>query len=141
MSNGVVIVGGGQAGFQTAFSLRSEGYEGPITLIGEEPHVPYQRPPLSKGFVLGKQSNAQILLRPESYYTDHNIRFLAGERAAVIETPEHRVRLGSGSAIPYDALVLATGASNRTLPVPGAQQHGVCYLRTLAEAVEIKQRF
>ena len=136
-----MIVGGGQAGFQTAFSLRSEGYEGPITLIGEEPHVPYQRPPLSKGFVLGKQSNAQILLRPESYYTDHNIRFLAGERAAVIETPEHRVRLGSGSAIPYDALVLATGASNRTLPVPGAQQHGVCYLRTLAEAVEIKQRF
>jgi 3-phenylpropionate/trans-cinnamate dioxygenase ferredoxin reductase subunit len=140
MSNGVVIAGGGQAGFQTAFSLRAEGYEKPITLIGEEPHVPYQRPPLSKGFVLGKQSHSQLMLRPEAYYADHNIRFLAGERVVAIETPEHRVRLRSGAAVPYHALVLAMGASNRTLPVPGTQFEGVCYLRTLEEAIEIKQR-
>ncbi|HEY7339231.1 MAG TPA: FAD-dependent oxidoreductase [Bryobacteraceae bacterium] len=140
MSDGVVIVGGGQAGFQTAFSLRAEGYEGPVTLIGEEPHVPYQRPPLSKAFVLGKQNQANILLRPESYYLDRNIRFLPGERVAAIETPEHRARLDSGAAIPYDSLVLAAGARNRVLPIAGAQLDGVCYLRTLTEAIELKQR-
>jgi len=140
MSDGVVIAGGGQAGFQAAFSLRTEGYGGPITLLSEEPHFPYQRPPLSKGFMLGKQSESHILLRPESYYRDHNIQVLPGERAAAIETVEHRVRLASGVTISYDALVLATGASNRVLPVPGAMLEGVCYLRTLGEAIEIKQR-
>jgi len=136
----VVIVGGGQAGFQTAFSLRAEGYEGPITLLSDEPHLPYQRPPLSKGFVLGKQNHSHILLRPENYYREHNIRLVSGERATAIETPEHRVRLASGSGIPYEALVLATGASNRSLRVPGAEREGVCYLRTLHDAIEIKQR-
>src|SRR5215471_3322386 len=140
MSQGVVIAGGGQAGFQTAFSLRAEGYEGPVTLIAEEPYAPYQRPPLSKAFVLGKQNAAQVVLRPETFYRDRDIRLLAGERVAAIETFEHRVRLASGAAIPYDALVLATGARNRVLPVPGAQLEGVCYLRTLGEAIEIKQR-
>jgi 3-phenylpropionate/trans-cinnamate dioxygenase ferredoxin reductase component len=140
VSHGVVIVGGGQAGFQTAFSLRAEGYEGPITLVGEEPHAPYQRPPLSKAFVLGKQNLTQILLRPESYYRDHAIRFLAGERAAVIETPEHRVLLASQVPVPYDTLAIASGARNRTLPIPGSTLEGVCYLRTLPEAIEIKQR-
>jgi 3-phenylpropionate/trans-cinnamate dioxygenase ferredoxin reductase component len=140
MSHGVVIVGGGQAGFQTAFSLRAEGYEGPITLLGEEPQAPYQRPPLSKAFVLGKQNPTQILLRPESYYRDHAIRWLPGERAAAIETPEHRVLLASGIPVPYDTLVLAAGARNRTLPIPGSNAEGVCYLRTLPEAIEVKQR-
>ncbi|MBV8844778.1 MAG: FAD-dependent oxidoreductase [Bryobacterales bacterium] len=140
MSAGVVIAGGGQAGFQTAFSLRAEGYQGPITLIGEEPYVPYQRPPLSKGFVLGTQTEDHVWLRPESYYSSRNIRILSSERVTAIETPEHRARLASGTAIPYDALVVATGASNRMLPIPGAQLDGVCYLRTLSEAIEIKQR-
>ncbi|HLH45002.1 MAG TPA: FAD-dependent oxidoreductase [Bryobacteraceae bacterium] len=140
MSEGVVIAGGGQAGFQTAFSLRAEGYEGPITLICEEPHAPYQRPPLSKAFLAGKQSEAQVLLRPEGFYRDRNIRLLRGERVAAIETFEHRARLASGAAIRYDALVLATGASNRALAAPGGHRDGVCYLRTLDEAIEIKQR-
>jgi 3-phenylpropionate/trans-cinnamate dioxygenase ferredoxin reductase component len=140
MSDGVVIAGGGQAAFQTAASLRTEGYQGPITLIGEEPHAPYQRPPLSKAFVLGKQNETQVLLRPESFYRDRDIRWIAGDRVAAIETFEHRARLASGAAIPYDALVLATGARNRVLPVPGAQLDGVCYLRTLNEAIELKQR-
>jgi len=133
--DGVVIVGGGQAGFQAAASLRAEGYQEPITLIGDEPHPPYQRPPLSKAFVLGKQNQDQILLRPETYYRDHQIRWIPGERTMAIETCEHRVRLRGGAAIPYDSLVLALGARNRTLPLPG-----VAYLRTLAEAIEIKQR-
>ena len=140
MPDGVVIVGGGQAGFQTAASLRTEGYLGPVTLLGEEAHLPYQRPPLSKAFLLGKQNQSQVLLRPDSFYRDHDIRWVAGETAVAIETHEHRVRLASGTAISYQTLVLAAGSRNRTLPVPGADLDGVCYLRTLSEAVEIKQR-
>src|SRR5579871_5509491 len=140
MAAGVVIVGSGQAGFQTASSLRSEGYDGPIRLIGEEPHVPYQRPPLSKAFVLGKQDQARLLLRPEKYYGDHQIELLPGEQAVSIDTAGRSLALASGGKIRYDTLVLALGARNRKLPVPGADLEGVCYLRTLAEAIELKQR-
>lgn len=140
MSAGVVIVGAGQAGYQAAASLRTEGYEGSITLIGEEPHPPYQRPPLSKAFVMGKQDQSRLLLRPETYYRDHRIDLLAGERAIAIERTERRVRLESGRQVNYDTLVLALGARNRALPLLGAHLEGVCYLRTLAEAVELKQR-
>lgn len=140
MPSGVVIVGGGQAGYQTAASLRAEGYDGPVFLIGDEPHAPYQRPPLSKAFVLGKQDQARIALRPESYYPDHRIEFLAGQKAVAIDRVARRVRLDSGKDLDYDTLVLALGSRNRTLPVSGATLDGVCYLRTLAEAIEIKQR-
>jgi 3-phenylpropionate/trans-cinnamate dioxygenase ferredoxin reductase component len=140
MAAGVVIVGGGQAGFQTASSLRSEGYDGPIQLICEEPHLPYQRPPLSKAFVLGKQDRTRLLLRPETYYQDHDIRLVTGERAVSIDRSARRIKTFSGEQIPYDTLVLALGARNRTLPVPGAALDGVCYLRTLTEGVELKQR-
>ncbi len=85
MSGAVVIVGGGQAGYQTAASLRTEGFDGPVFLIGEEAGAPYQRPPLSKAFVLGKQNHTQILLRPELYYRDHQIELLAGEKALAID--------------------------------------------------------
>lgn len=140
MAAGVVIVGSGQAGFQTASSLRSEGYDGPIRLIGEETHVPYQRPPLSKAFVLGKQDQARLLLRPEKYYGDHQIDLLTGEQAISIDTAGRSVTLASGGKISYDTLVLALGARNRTLPASGADLAGVCYLRTLADAIELKQR-
>jgi 3-phenylpropionate/trans-cinnamate dioxygenase ferredoxin reductase subunit len=140
MPDGVVIVGSGQAGYQTAASLRTEGYEGPVFLIGEESHPPYQRPPLSKAFVLGKQDHAHVLLRPESYYPDHRIELLAGEKAVSIDRTARRVRLESGIALGYDRLVLALGARNRLLPVAGATLEGVRYLRTLTEAIEIKQR-
>ncbi len=140
MPGGVVIAGGGQAGYQIAASLRTERYDGPITLIGEEPHAPYQRPPLSKAFVMGKQDHARLLLRPESFYRDHRIDFLAGERVVAIERTATTVRLKSGREFRYGKLVLALGARNRKLPIPGAELDGVCYLRTLNEAVELKQR-
>ncbi|HEY1758084.1 MAG TPA: FAD-dependent oxidoreductase [Bryobacteraceae bacterium] len=140
MPAGVVIVGGGQAGYQTAASLRTEGYDGPVFLIGEEPGTPYQRPPLSKAFVLGKQNHTQILLRPESYYQSHQIELLAGEKAITADRTARKVRLESGGEIAYDTLVLALGARNRPLPVAGTTLEGVCYLRTLAEAIEVKQR-
>ena len=140
MQEAVVIAGGGQAGYQIAASLRTEGYDGPIVLIGEEPHPPYQRPPLSKAFVMGKQDQARLLLRPESFYSAHNIELLAGEKVAVIERITRRIRLKSGRQLSYSKLVLALGARNRRLPTPGGELEGVCYLRTLGDAVELKQR-
>jgi len=109
-------------------------------LIGDEPGVPYQRPPLSKAFVLGKQNQTQILLRPEAYYQSHQIELLAGEKAVAIDRAGRKVRLESGRELDYDTLVLALGARNRALPVAGATLDGVCYLRTLEEAIEVRQR-
>lgn len=140
MPGGVVIVGGGQAGYQIAASLRTEGFDGPITLIGDEPHAPYQRPPLSKAFVTGKQDQTRLLLRPESFYRDHHIDFLCGEKVIAIERTTRTIRLKSGRQLRYVKLVLALGARNRRIPISGAELEGVCYLRTLAEAVELKQR-
>jgi 3-phenylpropionate/trans-cinnamate dioxygenase ferredoxin reductase component len=140
MGAGTVIVGTGQAGFQTAASLRSEGYEEPITLIGEEPHIPYQRPPLSKGFPLGQQDFESIQLRPERFYQDHHIDLLAGKRVAAVDHAARQVRLESGARIPYQKLVLAVGARNRKLAVKGAELDGVMYLRSLEEAISLKKR-
>jgi 3-phenylpropionate/trans-cinnamate dioxygenase ferredoxin reductase subunit len=140
MRAGTVIVGTGQAGFQTAASLRSEGYTAPITLIGEEPHIPYNRPPLSKGFVLGKQDAESIELRPVTFYKNHQINLLCGERVVGISRAESQIEIASGGSLSYDSLVLAVGASNRKLPVVGADMDGVLYLRSLAEAIFIKKR-
>jgi 3-phenylpropionate/trans-cinnamate dioxygenase ferredoxin reductase subunit len=140
MTPGVVIVGTGQGGFQTAVSLRSEGYDGPITLIGEEPHLPYQRPPLSKGFLAGKQQAHHVTLRPAPFYGDHQIELLAGEQVIELDRTRRRVQLSSGAQIPYKALVLAVGASIRKLTVPGADLDGVCYLRTFDDSTDLKAR-
>jgi 3-phenylpropionate/trans-cinnamate dioxygenase ferredoxin reductase subunit len=137
---GVVIVGGGQGGYQAAASLRSEGYEGPITIVSEEPHLPYQRPPLSKAFVLGKLDLDRLYLRPEAYYADHLIELRRGKRVTSIHRESFNLELDSGIRIPYRWLILATGARNRKLPVEGTWWEGVCYLRTVSEAADIKQR-
>jgi len=130
----VVIIGGGQGGFQTAASLRAEGYQERITLIGDEAGVPYQRPPLSKGFLLGKQEQRHAELRPAAFYETQNITLITAQ-ATAIDRPAGRVTLDSGEQIEYDTLVLATGARNRLLP-----HKNVLYLRTLGEATEIRQR-
>lgn len=132
---GVVIIGGGQGGFQTAASLRAEAYQERITLIGDEPGVPYQRPPLSKGYLLGKQEQRHAELRPASFYEAQKIDLMTERRAASIDRAARMVKLDSGERIEYDRLVLATGARNRLLP-----RKGVFYLRTLAEAAELRQK-
>jgi 3-phenylpropionate/trans-cinnamate dioxygenase ferredoxin reductase component len=131
--NAVVIVGGGQGGYQVAASLRQEGYTGDITLIGDEPGLPYQRPPLSKAYLLGKIGATNLRLRPETWYAEQKVSLLHDSVTAIDRT-NHRVTLASGKALPYDHLVLATGAHNRTLPVPGADLQGVIGIRTLADA-------
>ena len=140
MRYGTVIIGTGQAGFQTAASLRAEGYAEPVTLIGDEKHIPYQRPPLSKSFPLGTQDRETIELRPAKFYEDHQINLLPGELVMEIDRAARKVRLASGGMISFDTLVLAAGARNRKLPVKGAELDGVLYLRTLDEAIELKER-
>ena len=140
MRTPVVIVGTGQAGFQAAASLRAEGYDDPVVMIGDERHHPYQRPPLSKAFMTGKQDAQNIFLRPSAFYQDHRIDLLAGEKAVEIDRANRRVRLASGSNVAYQTLVLATGARVRTLPIRGAELDGACYLRTVDDAIDIRTR-
>jgi 3-phenylpropionate/trans-cinnamate dioxygenase ferredoxin reductase subunit len=136
----IVIVGTGQAGVQAAISLRDEGYEGALTLVGEEPGWPYQRPPLSKAYLLGKMDDEGILLRAPSLYADNRIEVIDGVRVEAIERLERWVRLSDGRTLDYDHLVLATGARQRPLPASGAQLDGVLDLRTLQDAKALKAR-
>ncbi|MDE1164391.1 MAG: FAD-dependent oxidoreductase [Pseudomonas sp.] len=129
----VVIVGAGQAGFQVATSLRQEGYEGRITLVGDEPGLPYQRPPLSKAYLLGKIQDSNLLFRPQAFYATQRIDLLH-DQATAIDRLNRRVLLASGDALGYDHLVLATGAHNRPLPVPGADLPQVFGIKTKADA-------
>src|SRR6478672_5723373 len=115
----IVIVGASHAGFQLAASLRQAGFEGPVVLIGDEPVLPYQRPPLSKDYLDGKIGVELLLMRPEAFYRDHRIDFLAGTRVAEIDRASRSVRFGSGERLEYGHLVLATGARNRVPPLPG----------------------
>jgi len=136
----IVIVGTGQAGVQAAISLRDEGYDGALTLVGEEPGWPYQRPPLSKAFLLGKTDEEGLLLRAPSFYSEYRIEFIESVRAEAIERPERWVRLSNGRTVDYDHLVLATGARQRPLPATGAELEGVLDLRTLQDAQALKAR-
>jgi 3-phenylpropionate/trans-cinnamate dioxygenase ferredoxin reductase subunit len=132
--SGIVIVGAGQAGFQLCASLRQARSTGPLTIVGEEPTLPYSRPPLSKAYLSGEADQDALTLRPEGFYAEHDVTALISERVVSIDRAERVVRLRSGGAIAYDHLVLATGARNRPLPVPGANLPGVLQLRTIADA-------
>jgi len=138
MQAGVVIVGGGQAGLEAAAALRAQGYQGTVTLICEESHAPYQRPPLSKDFLTGKQEAGSVFLRALAYYEKHGIDLILGNGATEINRGAKLVHLAGGGTVGYAQLILALGARNRPLPVPGAE-HALC-LRTLDEAVTLKQR-
>jgi 3-phenylpropionate/trans-cinnamate dioxygenase ferredoxin reductase subunit len=136
----VVIVGAGHAGFQLAASLRQGGFDGSIVLLGDDPVLPYQRPPLSKDYLSGKIGLDLLLMRPEAFYRDHRIDYLPGARAVEIDRDARQLCLASGERLGYDHLVLATGARNRIPPLPGIELDGVCYLRNLAETDELRQR-
>jgi 3-phenylpropionate/trans-cinnamate dioxygenase ferredoxin reductase subunit len=138
MAEDVVIAGAGQAGAQVAMSLRQGGWPGGIVLLGAEPELPYQRPPLSKEFLTGRVSEADLALRPATYYADHAIDLRTGVRAVAIDRAARLVRLEAGPPVGYAHLVLATGARHRRLDVPGAMLPGVVSVRTLAEARALK---
>lgn len=130
---GVVVVGGGHAGLQVAETLRSEGYEGSVTVVVDDPHPPYQRPPLSKDYLGGKDA-APLPLRGPQFAGEHRIHLRTGVTATGIDRQRHTVRLGTDEEVPYAHLVLATGAANRRLTCPGAELDGVHGLRTLTDA-------
>jgi 3-phenylpropionate/trans-cinnamate dioxygenase ferredoxin reductase subunit len=134
----IAIIGAGQAGFQVAASLRELHYDSRIVIVGDEPHSPYQRPPLSKAYLLGESTDAQVALRPEAFYAQHHIELITGRRAVAIDPARRKVGLDDDSVIDYDHLVLATGARNRPLPVPGADLKNVFFLRTLDEASALR---
>lgn len=136
----VVILGAGHGGFQLAASLRQNGFEGRIRLIGDEPHLPYQRPPLSKDYLDGKIGLDLLLMRPASFYDEHRIELIPNARAEAIDRASRTVRLATGERVEYDHLVLATGARNRQPPIEGLDLDGVCYLRNLAETDDLRAR-
>jgi 3-phenylpropionate/trans-cinnamate dioxygenase ferredoxin reductase subunit len=103
----VLVLGTGQAGFQVAASLREEGFDGRVVLVGDEPGLPYQRPPLSKAYLTGKADANAVRLRPDRFFAEHRLELRAGERAARIDRAGRRVVLASGERLPYDHLVLA----------------------------------
>ena len=139
MSGAVVIAGGGQAGLQTAVSLRQNGFDGRIVLAGDEPRLPYQRPPLSKVYLTGKVGTDGIRLRGEDFFADNAIELLRGERIVAIDRDKGAVENAAGARIDYEHLVLALGARNRELPVPGAGLRSVVGLRTVADADVLRE--
>ena len=134
----IVVIGAGLAGAKTAESLRKHGHTGTITLVGEESHLPYERPPLSKEYLSGEGSFEDALVRPEQWYTEHDIDLRRGVRATAIDREARTVALEDGSTLPYDALVLATGSSSRRSELPGADADGVLYLRTRGDSDAIR---
>jgi 3-phenylpropionate/trans-cinnamate dioxygenase ferredoxin reductase subunit len=134
-----VIIGAGVAGVQTALDLRHHGYEGELVLVGDETEEPYDRPPLSKEYLKGAADRESLGLLSARVASDRRITLQLGQRATRLHPAERRVELEDGSAIGYDYLVIATGANNRRLPVPGADLPGVWSLRSLDEADGLRQ--
>ncbi len=137
----IVVVGAGQAGAALVAKLRSLGHTGPITLIGDEPAPPYQRPPLSKKYLLGEMSLERLYLRPESFYAEHDVALRLGQPVTAIDRAARTVRVGAED-IAYDALALTTGALPRRLPSAiGGELPGVYLMRTLADADRMEPEF
>jgi 3-phenylpropionate/trans-cinnamate dioxygenase ferredoxin reductase subunit len=135
----VVIVGGGLAGAKTAEALRAQGYEGPVTLIGHEDELPYERPPLSKGYLAGNDAFDGAVVHPADWYTGHDVDLRLGAQVVAVRTASSEVELADGERIAYGALVLATGSQPRVLPIPGAED--ALYLRTHADSDRIRATF
>jgi 3-phenylpropionate/trans-cinnamate dioxygenase ferredoxin reductase subunit len=138
--SGVVVVGAGQAGCQLVSSLRDDGYTGPVTLVGSERHLPYQRPPLSKGHLTGKALRESLWLRPANYFDEHDIQVHLGVTVTALDCAGRTIQLSDGSSLPYEAVVLALGSRHREIPLPGCKLDGVVSLRTLDEADEVRDR-
>ena len=134
----IVIVGASLAGGTAAVTLREEGYDGDIVLIGAERELPYSRPPLSKGYLRGQDRFEDQLVKPASYYTEQRIQLKLGVRATAIDAAQKLVELEGGERIVYDRLLVTTGGRNRTLTVPGANLSGVFQLRTVQDCDRIR---
>lgn len=133
----IVIVGASLAGARAAETLRDKGFDGSITLVGEESELPYERPPLSKGYLLGEAERDSVFLHDAAWYDEKSIELRLGVAATGLDVAGHRLTLADGSELSYDKLLLATGAVVRRLDVPGADLDGVLYLRRLSDCEAI----
>jgi 3-phenylpropionate/trans-cinnamate dioxygenase ferredoxin reductase component len=139
MQEEIVIVGAGQAGAQVAQSLRQGGFEGPLRLIGDEAHPPYQRPPLSKKFLAGDIGSEGLWLRPPAFFETNSIDHIPSTRVAAIDRTSKRLQLENGDTLSYGKLILATGTSARSIPLEGADKKGVATLRSIADVEAIRE--
>ncbi|MGW1025634.1 NAD(P)/FAD-dependent oxidoreductase [Streptomyces sp. NPDC002577] len=140
-NDGCVIVGASLAGAKAAQTLREEGFDGPLVLIGEESERPYERPPLSKGYLIGKDAREQIYVHPPQWYVEHDVDLRLGMAVTAVDPAAREVTLADGSRVGYGKLLLTTGSSPRRLPVPGAELERVLYLRRVEDSDRIKEAF
>ncbi|MEV1006052.1 FAD-dependent oxidoreductase [Streptomyces sp. NPDC049881] len=133
-----LIVGGGLAGAKAAQTLREEGFTGRVILIGDEHEQPYERPPLSKDYLLGKAPRGSVHVHEPAWYVHHRVELHLGEPVVAVDRAAREVRLGDGTRLPYDALLLATGAEPRRLGIPGTDLAGVHHLRRLSHADHLR---
>ncbi|HME40585.1 MAG TPA: FAD-dependent oxidoreductase [Steroidobacteraceae bacterium] len=138
MISTILIVGGGQAGAQAIDTLRREGFGGRLVLIGDEPELPYQRPPLSKKYLSGEMAADRLPFRHRSFYEDHRVELKLGRRAARLDAAARQLELEDGETLSYDRLLLCLGAASRRLTCPGAALPGVRYLRALEDVPPIQ---
>jgi len=138
MNTTMLIIGGGQAGAQAVDTLRREGFEDRIVLVGDESQLPYQRPPLSKKFLSGELSAERLPFRHQSFYDEHRVELKLGVRAMRLDPAARRVALSDGGEISYDRLMLCIGAASRPLACPGSDLPGVHYLRSMADVPGIQ---
>ncbi|KAF2413148.1 FAD-dependent oxidoreductase [Microbacterium sp. B35-04] len=130
----MLIIGGGLAGGTAAEALRDEGFDGDITIVAAEPHPPYQRPPLSKGYLAGSEGTDAVILHPAEWYAERGIRLITGLAVTALEPVAHMVEVEDGTRLDYDAVLLATGATPRMIPLPGHELPGVVTLRRLDDS-------
>src|ERR1700722_6856505 len=129
----IVVVGGGQVGAQAIDTLRREGFKWRLVLVSDEPHLPYQRPPLSKKFLSGELKSDRLLYRQQAFYEKHRVGPKLGASATSLDPGTHRLGLSDGEHITYHRLLLCTGAVPRRLSCPGADLGGVHYLRGISD--------
>ena len=134
----MLIIGGGLAGGTAAEALRNEGFDGDITVVTAEAHPPYQRPPLSKGYLAGTEDLDAVVLHPAEWYEERGIRLITGVAVTSLEPAAHAVELEDGERLTYDAVLLATGATPRMIPLPGHDLPGVMTLRRLDDSDELR---
>ena len=138
--NEIVVIGSGQAAIQTVMSLKRNEFTGSIKVIGEEDHLPYQRPPLSKDFLLEEYKPERVSLKKKEFYEENGVDLILGKRAESIDTILKEITLSDENRIRYDQLIIATGSRVRKLNVPGSDKKGIYYLRDLDDANALKQR-
>jgi 3-phenylpropionate/trans-cinnamate dioxygenase ferredoxin reductase subunit len=134
-----VIVGASLAGAKAAETLRTEGFDGRVVLVGEEPVRPYERPPLSKDYLRGESNFDKAAVHKEDFYQENEVELLTSTRVSQLDPASKQVVLQPGGPLHYDQLLLATGASPRTLPIPGAELDGIYYLRTVADSDGLRE--